>query len=351
MDALRPQSPEAWRPGMALAFAAHGLLVLGLVLGLQWQTRTPDVVEAEMWAEIPVVATTPVQVQAAAPEPQATPAPTPVEPEPAQPVPAPDPTPVPVPVPKPAPAPVLKPTPAKVAKEVFMPDSPVVAEKLAKAREALAKASAPAVAPKVPEPVKKPPEPIKPPNSPKPTPPKPEPPKPEPPKPEPPKPEPPKPAPPPAVQSPPAKPIPAPVVAPASTPGTGKTAPPKLNEVLSRQEVEKARQDNLKRMMAKLAEDALHAAGPSPTYKARLNARIRPHIVFPDAQGGNPVATVLVHCAPDGKIISAKVITPSGSASWDTAVLRALQRTAVLPPNEQGKVLTPLQLEFSPKDF
>jgi colicin import membrane protein len=143
------------------------------------------------------------------------------------------------------------------------------------------------------------------------------------------------------------------VATPASVPGaTGKAAtPPKLNEVMSRQELEKARQDNIKRMMGKLAEDALHAAGPSPEYQGRIRARIKPHIVYVDTQGGNPMTTVLVHCAPDGKIISAKVTIPSGSAAWDRAVLRALERTAVLPRNEQGKVLTPLQLEFKPRDF
>jgi colicin import membrane protein len=327
MDAvMRPQSQEDWRPGMAMAFVAHGLLLLALTLGVQWQTQTPPVVEAEMWAEVPRV------VQLSAEPATAPPA--------AKEIPA---EPVPTPVPKPAPLPVLKPVPAKVStkapvKEQFVPDSLQVRERLSKAREALLQASSPAAVPGASQPAPSvlklpvviPPAPAK------------------------------LPEPPPKIEPPPqpVKPMPPAPATPSAATSAKPTvnagpapAGPKLNEVLTRQEVERARQDNLKRMMAKLSEDALHSAGLTPEYAGRINARIKPNIVFTGTPTGNWVATVEVRCAPDGKILSRKVLMPSGSAAWNEAVLRAIDRTAVLPRNEQGKVPAVIQLVFNPLDF
>ncbi|HET6788522.1 MAG TPA: energy transducer TonB, partial [Aquabacterium sp.] len=102
---------------------------------------------------------------------------------------------------------------------------------------------------------------------------------------------------------------------------------------------------------ATLAEDRLQSAGPTAEYAGRIKARVRPNIVFAADIPGNPVATVEVRCAPDGRIIGRKLIIPSGVPAWDDAVLRAIDRTEVLPLNEQGRVPTPLLLELRPKDF
>ncbi len=383
---LRPQSQEAWQPGLVLAFVAHALLLLALAFGVQWQTQTPPVVEAEMWAEMPT----------AAPEVVATPEPSqpattqappdPVQPMPAEPTPEVLPEPVPAPPPAPLPTPVLKPVPAKApaktkTKELFVPDPPEVRERLSHAREALNKASAPVAAPAKPAAPKPVMVPVKPAAEALPVPipvpaklpevapkPEPAPPLPKPvPKPLPPAPvvPPPAPAPTPVPAAPPPVPavaskpvpVPVPVAASAAVPGkpvasAGSAATvPKLNEVLTRQEVEQARQSNLKRMMAKLAEDALHSAGPTPEYAGRIIARIKPNIRFTETPSGNPTTRVKVLCAPDGKIISRTILVPSGLASWDQAVLRAIDRTDILPRNEQGKVPSPMQLDFSPRDF
>ena len=66
---------------------------------------------------------------------------------------------------------------------------------------------------------------------------------------------------------------------------------------------------------------------------------------------GNPSALVEVRCAPDGRIISRKLLESSGLPAWDEAVLRAVDRTEVLPLDENGRVPSPLQIEFRPKDF
>lgn len=308
MDVLRPQSPEAWGSGMALAFVAHGLLLLALVAGLQWQTNTPDVAEAELWSSIPEVAQ-PSRVEVQEPTPTTPPAP----PAPTAPFEA-------VPV---------KPIPSTARKEVFLPDPPKLKEKMAEVRKAQAKADLPL--PKVEPPSKK--EPPKVELQPKPEPPKVEPPKVEQPKPE------------PKVETPP-KPLPAPA------PPVAKPAPKAPKEVpISREELERARQENIKRMMGELAGDKLRTAGPSTAYAGRIKARIKPNIVFAAEVAGNPVAEVDVYCAPDGRITSRKLVTPSGSNAWDEAVLRAIDRTEVLPRDENGKVPSLMRLEFKLRDF
>ncbi len=93
------------------------------------------------------------------------------------------------------------------------------------------------------------------------------------------------------------------------------------------------------------------SAGPSAAYAGRIKARIKPNIVFTEQVSGNPLAKVEVRCAPDGRIIARKLTSSSGLAAWDEAVLRAVDRTEVLPADERGKVPALLLLEFRPNDF
>jgi colicin import membrane protein len=72
--------------------------------------------------------------------------------------------------------------------------------------------------------------------------------------------------------------------------------------------------------------------------------------VFTDEISGNPVAEVEVRMAPDGTITGRKITKSSGIPSWDNAVLRALDKTEVLPQDVDGAVHTPLTLVFRPKD-
>jgi colicin import membrane protein len=95
---------------------------------------------------------------------------------------------------------------------------------------------------------------------------------------------------------------------------------------------------------------ALRSAGPSDSYAGRIRARVKPNIVFTDEVAGNPTAEVEVRMAPDGTITSRKVVKPSGVKSWDDAVLRALDKTEVLPRDVDGRVHTPLVLVFKLRD-
>jgi colicin import membrane protein len=94
---------------------------------------------------------------------------------------------------------------------------------------------------------------------------------------------------------------------------------------------------------------AQRSAGPSDSYAGRIRARVRPNIVFSDDVSGNPTAEVEVRMAPDGTITSRKIVKSSGVKSWDDAVLRALDKTEVLPRDTDGRVHTPLIIEFRPR--
>jgi colicin import membrane protein len=97
--------------------------------------------------------------------------------------------------------------------------------------------------------------------------------------------------------------------------------------------------------------DALRASGPSASYGGRIIARVKPNIVFnPDDVSGNPVAEVEVRTAPDGKIMSRKLIKSSGNKAWDEAVIKALDKTDTLPRDTDGTIPTMMVLGFKPRD-
>ena len=91
---------------------------------------------------------------------------------------------------------------------------------------------------------------------------------------------------------------------------------------------------------------ALQNAGPSAGYAGRIKARIRPNVSFPDTIPGNPKVEVDVRLAPDGRIMSSRIVKASGVREWDDAVLRAIERTEVLPRDEYGKVPPALIIEY-----
>jgi colicin import membrane protein len=121
---------------------------------------------------------------------------------------------------------------------------------------------------------------------------------------------------------------------------------------------EALRNENLKRMqgMAGASGDenskgtALKASGPSASYAGRIRARIKPNITFTEDVAGNPKAEVEVRTSPDGTIISRKLLSSSGNKAWDEAVLKAIDKTATLPRDEDGRVPPVLEISFRPKD-
>ncbi|MGH8832521.1 MAG: cell envelope integrity protein TolA [Polaromonas sp.] len=118
------------------------------------------------------------------------------------------------------------------------------------------------------------------------------------------------------------------------------------------------RKKNLERLLGQAgasgAADAKGSAqksgGPSAGYAGRIRARVKPNIVFTEDAAGNPTAEVEVKAAPDGTIMSQRLVKSSGNKAWDDAVIKAVIRTEVLPRDVDGRVPTPMTLVFRLKD-
>ncbi len=131
-----------------------------------------------------------------------------------------------------------------------------------------------------------------------------------------------------------------------------------LKERAEQAQREALRKENLKRIQGMAGASggpgatgtALKSSGPSATYAGRIKARIRPNIVFGDSVAGNPSAEVEVRVGPDGSILSRRLVKPSGNAEWDKAVLRAIDKTEILPRDVDGRVPPVMSLIFQPRD-
>ncbi len=284
-----------------MAIGVHALLVAALTWGVAWQqTQVSASFDVELWSDIPIAAAPPP------PEPQ--PEPTP-EPEPPPPEPAPEPTPEPEPAPPPEPP---GPTAAEIAVEkqrALEEKQQLEAAKLAKAKAAKEKAAQERLAREK------------------------------------------------AQEEQAAK----------EKAAKEKAAKEKAAEALAakkaaeqRAREEKALKDKLRQeQLARLSDlagtagqtgEAAKASGPSASYAGKVVGAIRPNIVFTDVVAGNPAAEVEVTTRPTGEIIGRKLRKSSGSPAWDEAVLRAIDRTATLPRDTNGRVPSPMLIRFRPKD-
>lgn len=120
-----------------------------------------------------------------------------------------------------------------------------------------------------------------------------------------------------------------------------------------------ARQAQLKRIAGQAGASggetatgtAKQSTGPSAGYGGRVSARVKPNIVFTAEVSGNIEAGVEVRTSPDGTITGRRIIKSSGNKAWDDAVLRALDKTEVLPKDTDGRVPSPIEIYFKPKDL
>ena len=285
-DTLMPSAPQGRASGIGLSVLVHAGLIVAIAFGVNWRSRTPEAQQAELWAAVP---------QAAAPRAAESP-------------PAVDARPLP-PVAKPAP-PVEAPLPSPKAPDAQIAIEKARVEKLRKEQQAAERErerrkleSEKAAADKL---------------------------------------------------------------------AADKLAAEKLKqqqqvEALKKQQAgeeraaqqrEAERKKNIERMLGQAGANgnagatgtAAQSAGPSANYKGRISARIRSNIVFADEVAGNPTAEVEVRAAPDGMIMGRKLVKSSGVAAYDNAVLRAIDKTEVLPRDVDGRVPSSLLMVFSVRD-
>jgi len=298
-DMFAPQQPPGMRSGLALAILAHVLLILALAWSVNWKASEPEGVVAELWSSLP---------QTAAPRPT----PPVVEPKPAPPVVKPEPAP-----------PLVKAEPAPPR-----PDAQIAIERAARERarreeaereeaarqaELRKREEAKRVEAKREE-----------------------------------------------ARRDDAKRAEAKRAEAERQRAAEQAEQKKLAEQAKRDEARQAaiREANLKRMMKEAgtsddpaaAGTAARTSGPSSGYAGRIKARVKPNIVLTSAVSGNPLAVVEVKVAPDGTIVGRKLVTKSGSTAWDDTVLRAIDKTEVLPKDTDGRVPPTILIEFRPND-
>ena len=285
-DPLMPRRPKGMGAGLMLAILAHLLLILAIAFGVNWRAHEPAGVEAELWSAVPQAAAP----RAAAPEPEPQPAPQVVKPPPPPPPKAEEPP------PKPAPDPQIAIEKAKREEQKKLEEKRQQEEQEQAKREKAKREEAKRE--------------------------------------------------------------------------EAKREQAELGKQRAKEEQERkkqaaadaakaaaAREAYLKRMQGMAGATggetstgtAMQSSGPSASYAGRIIARILPNIIMTDAIDGDPKATVEVKVAPDGRIIGRRLLRSSGVTAWDDAVLRAIDRTDMLPRDVDGRVPPVMELTFNPK--
>ncbi len=164
-----------------------------------------------------------------------------------------------------------------------------------------------------------------------------------------------KPKPPPKVE---AKPTPKPEAKPEVKPQPKAEPNKALEEKKLAEQKEAERQKNIERMAGLAGASgtpssqgsAMQSSGPSSGYAGLIKGRVRPNLVFPGNVSGNPLVSVEVRLAPDGTVLGRpRVLKSSGNKEWDEAVVRAFEKTEVLP-RDSGKIWSPLVIDWRMND-
>ena len=293
-DPFMPRPPHGMGPGLVLALVAHALLVAALAFGVNWRTSEPQAVVAELWSAVPQFA-----------------APRAVE---APPPPPPPPPPTPTPQQR-APEPVVKPAPEPAPPR----DAQIAVEKAAQRKEQLERLAAEREIERLKERERaREKESAK------------------------------------AREKTRLKAEQADTAERAKREATEAADEAKALAAKQAQQQAAARESYQKRMRELAGStggptdtgNAVRSSGPSAGYAGRIMARIKPNIVFNDVVDGNPMATVEVKLALDGTIVAKRLVKSSGVKSWDDAVLRAIERTEILPRDTDGRVPPPFQIDF-----
>ncbi|MEY2842005.1 MAG: hypothetical protein RI920_42, partial [Pseudomonadota bacterium] len=314
---LRPPERDAWGPGVALALVAHGLLVAALAWGVAWRSHQTEPMAAEMWASIPdAEAPPPVVITPLPTPPVMEPPPAPVEPVvPVEPVPdlvigKKKPPKEPRPESKPREVEVFDSTPVKPRKtDPTQPPPDVKAKQLKEQAQEQAQEQEQAARDKAAKEAK-------------------------------------------AIKE-----------LEAAKEKAKELAKEKAAQAQAEAQAaaaEAQRQQNLKDIVRRAGggtnPNATGAgarnAGPSEGYSGRLRALFKRNLTWAlEDAPGNPETVVSVTVSPSGTITSRTIVSPSGLPAWDEAVLRAIDRTAILPADETGRMQSSMTLHFRMKDY
>jgi periplasmic protein TonB len=86
-----------------------------------------------------------------------------------------------------------------------------------------------------------------------------------------------------------------------------------------------------------------------PSYADKIRVTFQVQLTLSEPVEGNPTAEVEVRAAPDGKVLSSRLLRSSGSAPWDAAVQRAVAKVERLPIDNEGRVPPVMIISLRPK--
>jgi colicin import membrane protein len=121
---------------------------------------------------------------------------------------------------------------------------------------------------------------------------------------------------------------------------------------------EKDRQDQMQRMAglagasgaATSQGTAQQSSGISTNYAARIEARVRPNHVFTGDITTNPRVEIEIRLDPTGLIQGKpRILKSSGNREFDESVVRAFEKTEILPRDENGRMPPSIQFGWSAK--
>jgi colicin import membrane protein len=119
----------------------------------------------------------------------------------------------------------------------------------------------------------------------------------------------------------------------------------KAAQALEAKKLEETRRKNIERMTALAGSgpegssgSAAQSKGPSAGYAGRINQLIKLNTKYSSTDVVNPSVKVLLRVEASGAIYESTVISSSGNAAWNDAVVRAIDRMGLIPKDIDGKI-------------
>lgn len=132
----------------------------------------------------------------------------------------------------------------------------------------------------------------------------------------------------------------------------------KKEEQRKTEQLEAQREANIKRILGEAGATgnapggkAATNAGPSASWVGRVIAQVRPNFIYTDSISGDPTVEIELKLAPNGNILSRKLVKSSGDSRLDEALLRAIDKTETLPRDTDGTVPPYGTIAFRPGKF
>jgi colicin import membrane protein len=83
------------------------------------------------------------------------------------------------------------------------------------------------------------------------------------------------------------------------------------------------------------------------SFPDKVRRRIKPNIVW-HGKDPNLQMTIIVQCAPDGRLLKATITGRSGNSEWDAVAMEAVLHSEPMPVDETGRTSGKFRLAVRP---